>query len=134
MDATPASYTWMIDLTAPTVVSSVRADPNPTSATSVHFMVTFSEAVTGVDTADFSLTTTGTLSSASVTGVSGSGTTYTVTVSTGKGCGTLRLDIHVSATITDGVGNTLGGLPYTSGETYTIVCKIFLPLVSKSTP
>ena len=134
VDATPASYTWMIDLTAPTVVSSVRANANPTSATSVHFTVTFSEAVTGVDTADFSLTTTGTLSSASLTDVSGSGTTYTVTVSTGKGGGTLRLDIPVSATITDEAGNPLSGLPYTGGETYTIMTRVFLPMVSKSTP
>jgi hypothetical protein len=97
-------------------------------------MVTFSEVVTGVDTADFSLTTTSILSSASVTGVSGSGLAYTVTVATGKGCGTLRLDIPTNITITDEAGNPLSGLPYTGGEAYTIETKVFMPLVTKSTP
>ena len=100
----------------------------------MRFTVTFSEDVTGVDVADFSLTTTGGISGASVTGVSGSGAVYTVTVSTGTGSGTLRLDIPVSAAITDGAGNPLSGLPYTSGEAYTIVYQIFLPLVSRNAP
>ncbi|MGQ9491698.1 MAG: hypothetical protein ACUVS6_13575 [Anaerolineae bacterium] len=42
------------DTTAPTVLSSVRLDPDPTNADSVRFRVTFSEEVTGVDTGDFS--------------------------------------------------------------------------------
>ena len=76
------------DTTQPAVVSVTRADVNPTRAANVHFTVTFSEAVTGVDLVglpfvDFSLTTTG-LTGASVTSVSGSGTAYTVTVNTGS--------------------------------------------------
>ena len=39
------------DVTVPTVLSSVRADPDPTSASSVSFTVTFSEPVSGVDAA-----------------------------------------------------------------------------------
>ncbi len=124
VDATPASYTWVIDLTAPTAVSSVRVDPNPTTASSVKFKVTFSEAVTGVDKKDFSLTAPG-LTGAAVSTVSGSGATRTVTVSTGSGHGTLRLNVVDNDTIRDGAGNPLGGMGtgngnYTSGQEYTV--------------
>src|SRR5207253_1430232 len=79
-DFTGEFYT--IDRTAPTVVSINRTDANPSSGSTVHFTVTFSEAVTGVDTADFAVVPTG-VTGASVTGVSGAGTTWTVTVNTG---------------------------------------------------
>jgi len=120
--------------TAPTVVSITRADPNPTSAASVRFTVTFSEPVTGVDASDFALTTTGSLSGMSVTSVSGSGNTYSVTVSTGTGTGTLRLDVIDNDTIIDAAGNPLGGSGFgngnfTDGEIYTIQKAIFLPLI-----
>jgi Tol biopolymer transport system component len=122
------------DNTAPTVVSITRVDPNPTSAASVRFTVTFSEPVTGVDASDFALTTTGSLSGMSVTSVSGSGNTYSVTVSTGTGTGTLRLDVIDNDTIIDAAGNPLGGSGFgngnfTDGEIYTIQKAIFLPLI-----
>ncbi len=110
-----------LDVSAPTVVSITRADVNPTSAASVDFNATFSEAVTGVDAGDFSLTTTGGISGATVTNVSGSGDTYTVAVDTGAGNGSIRLDIPASAAIQDPAGNALDGLPYISGEAYDIL-------------
>ncbi len=126
------SYT--VDKTAPTVVSIVRLDANPTSAASVRFRVAFSEAVTGVETGDFSLTVSG-VSGAAVTEVSGASAVYTVTVSTGSGSGTLRLDIPAGASITDLGGNSLSGLPYTRGEAYMVRPNfIFLPLVLRNTP
>ena len=130
VDSTPASFTWVIDLVAPSVTSSVRAGPNPAHTASVNFTVTFSESVTGVNTSDFSLTVTG-VTGASVTGVSGSGSLYTVTVSTGSGNGSLRLDVPMGATIMDAAGNSLAGLPYTAGQTYTIEAMryVFLPLI-----
>jgi len=113
-----------IETTAPSVVSSVRADPNPTTAASVHFTVTFSEAVTSVDMADFTLTVTG-VTGASVTNVSGGPTAYTVKVNTGTGSGTLRLNVVDNDSIKDGSGNPLGGVGagngnFTGGETYTV--------------
>ncbi|MBI5825074.1 MAG: DNRLRE domain-containing protein [Chloroflexi bacterium] len=101
------------------VTASALASPNPTALTSVDFTVTFSESVMGVDTGDFTLTTSG-VSGAAVSGVSGTGSSYTVTVSTGTGNGTIRLDVPASATITDLSSNPLSGLPFTSGETYDI--------------
>ena len=120
-----------VDKTAPGVVAITRTDPNPTNAASVRFTVRFSEAVTGVDVADFSLTTTGSISGASVTAVSGSGATYTVTVSTGTGSGTLRLDIPATATITDLAGNAVSGLPFTGGDVYDVnkIKSIFIPII-----
>jgi len=106
---------YEVDPTPLTVSSSVRAGVNPTSASFVNFIVVFSEAVTGVDISDFTLTTAG-VSGAAVSSVSGSGSVYTVTVNTGTGNGTLRLDIPLSATITD----LVIGLPFTTGESYTI--------------
>ncbi len=110
--------------TPPLPTSVVRASANLSSATSVKFTVNFSEAVTGVDKKDFSLTAPG-LTGASVSTVSGSGATRTVTVSTGSGHGTLRLDVVDDDTIRDSAGNPLGGTGagngnYTSGQKYTI--------------
>ncbi|MBU1751097.1 MAG: hypothetical protein KKA73_25720 [Chloroflexi bacterium] len=118
------------DRTPPTVTASTRADPSPTRAASVTFTVTFSEAVTDVDMADFTLTAPG-ISGAAVTGVSGGPTEYSVTADTGTGSGTLRLDIVGAPSIQDLYGNPLAG-PYTGGESYTI--DKTPPVVSSITP
>jgi len=107
----------------PTVISSVRAMSSP-NLMAVKFTVTFSESVTGVNTGDFGLTTTG-VSGAAVSGVSGSGSIYTVTVNTGTGNGTVRLNIVDNDSIVSLAGISLGGLGagngnFTSGQTYTI--------------
>jgi len=65
-------------------------------AGSVHFNGTFSESVTGVDKTDFTLTKTGTISGASVRGVTGGSTAYTVTVNTGTGSGAIRQDVWIT--------------------------------------
>jgi len=126
------SYEFVVDTTAPTVLSAMRANADPTSAVTVNFTVTFSEFVTGVDVSDFTLTTTGGISGASVTAVIGGPTIYAVTVNTGSGDGTLRLDVPVSATITDLASNPLTGLPFTGGQAYTAVARVYilsLPLI-----
>jgi subtilisin family serine protease len=113
------SYT--LDKTAPTVTSITRADANPTSAASVNFTVTFSETVTGVGAADFNPSMGGNVSGATVATVTPvSGTIYTVAVNTGIGNGSLGLNVPITAAINDAVGNALGGLPYSGGESYTI--------------
>lgn len=89
-----------------------------TNATEVTYRVIFSEPVTGVDTTDFGLTTSGTAGTiATVTEVSG--TTYDVLIQSITGDGTMRLDLNNSGT---GIKNTAnmdisGG--YTGGESYT---------------
>src|SRR5258706_610816 len=106
------------------VVSSIRANASPTAAAGINFTVTFSDSVTGVDSGDFSLTTTG-VTGAAITGVTGSGPTYTVSVNTGNGNGTIRLDVVDDNSILDISSNPLGGLAvgdgnFTTGEFYTI--------------
>ena len=99
----------------PSVTSIVPAGSSPTNAASVGYTVTFSASVTGITTANFSLTATG-VAGTSVSSVSGSGTTYTVTVNTGTGDGTLRLNLANSTGISPGISNS----PYTSGTAYTV--------------
>jgi hypothetical protein len=109
------------DTTPPTVTSIIRANTNHTSAASVNFTLTFSEPVNDVDVDDFTLHVAGSISGASVGSVTGSGSTRTLTINTGSGNGTLGLTVPVDATIHDLAGNPIGGLPVTSGETYTIL-------------
>src|SRR5207253_2192156 len=115
--------TYTIDKTAPIVSSITRLDATPTNAASVHFAMSFSEAVSGVDSGDFTLTTSGT-SGASITSLSGSGSSYTVTVATGTGDGAIRLDLVDDDSIIDAAGNPLGGAGAgngsVTGPTYTI--------------
>jgi len=134
-DASPASYTWILETNAPIVTSIARVNPSPTNLASVTFTVTFSESVTGVDMVgplfdDFALTITG-VTGTSITNASGSGSAYAITVNTGAGNGTIRLDIPVSATITDLAGNPLASLPYITGDEYIVtkVFNLFLPLI-----
>ncbi|BCM92545.1 hypothetical protein IAD21_04427 [Abditibacteriota bacterium] len=118
------------DTTPPTVTSITRAagSTNPSSATSVDYTVTFSEAVTGVDTTDFTVTTTtGSITGATVSAVTGSGTSYNVIVNGYTGTGTIRLDLIDDDSIKDVATppNPLGGTgagngTFTGGETFTI--------------
>jgi hypothetical protein len=118
------SYSWVIDRTAPTVLSISRAGSNPTNAASVAWTVTFSESVTGGATGNFSLTASGLSGTPAVTGVTGSGATRTVTASTGtgtpSGSGTLQLKLSSATGIADLAGNGLGGSLPVNGQTYTI--------------
>ena len=101
--------TYAIDKTAPAVQSINRADTDPTNNGSVSWTVTFSEAVTGVDAADFALPPTGGVTGASITDVSGTGAVYTVTADTGSGSGTLGLNLVDDDSVRDLATNKLGG-------------------------
>ena len=114
------------------IIAVSRVGAGPMEQGPLDWNVTFSEAVTGVDAGDFVLTTEGSLSDASVAGVSGSGAVYTVTVSTGAGGGTVRLAISHTATITSLDGAPLSGLPYSRGAAHTVLTKVFLPLVVRN--
>jgi Bacterial Ig-like domain (group 3) len=111
------------DTTPPTVSSIDRSGSSPTNASSVSWDVAFSEDVTGVDSGDFSLATSG-VSGASITSVTGSGSSYIVTASTGTGDGTIGLNLVDNDSIVDGANNKLGGTGTGNGDftgqTYTI--------------
>ena len=118
-----ASDTWQVDAimpVLPVVISSVRADSNPTNAQIVSFIVTFDQDVIGVDITDYLLSVTGSISGMSVTGVSGGSAVYIVTVDTGTGDGTLRLEVLNDGSIENGSGLDLSGGTFSTGEAYTI--------------
>ncbi|HXD85475.1 MAG TPA: Ig-like domain-containing protein [Urbifossiella sp.] len=125
-----ANANIVVDTTPPTVLSSLRADPNPTTDSVVHFQVTFSEPVNLPSISDFSLTTSA-IDGAKVTDVSGSADTYTVTVATGtvvpdsSTAGAISLNVIDNNDILDAAGNPLGGPTlgdgsYSQGESYSI--------------
>lgn len=118
-----AGETYLVDRRPPTVVAFDKLDADPTSETTLHFSITFSEAVTGVDVDDFVIVATN-LGAAEVVSATGSGTSYVVTVNRGAGSGTLQLDLADDDSIADTLGNPLGGAGegngYVSGPRYTI--------------
>ena len=115
---------YAINRSAPFLISSLRADPSPTSAGTVRYTLAFSEPVSGVDVADFSLPASGVVE-ASVANVSGVDSVYVVTVNTGSGSGFFRLDLIDNDSILDAGGMPLGGAGAGNGnfitaEIYTI--------------
>ncbi len=118
----------LYSIEVPLVNAITRAGANPTNAATVSFHVNFSEPVIGVDSDDFLLHSAGV---GSVIDVTGTGAVYTVTAKSGSNGGTLRLDIAEMATIYNLTGKLLEGLPFTSGEVYSILYQTFLPLVNR---
>jgi hypothetical protein len=109
----------------PTVTALNRAQPELTAATNVSYTAIFDQDVTGVDAADFTLQSTGSIAGAGIVSVVPvSASTYTVTVNTGTGQGTLRLNLVDDDTIKNGAGAPLGstgvGNGALGGQSYTI--------------
>ena len=120
-----AGETYTVGNSIPIVTGIVRADANPTSANQVRFTVNFSKPVTGVDTSDFALATTGNIAGVSLAEITGADASYTVTVNTGTGDGTLRLDLLDNDSIMDSSSIPLGGGGagngnFTTGEEYSV--------------
>lgn len=116
------SSTFSVDNTTPSIDSILRQDPSGSSTTlsTVQFRVAFSEAVSGVGTGDFELTTTDTAAGSIASISASSGTTFDVTVNSITGSGTLRLDLKSSGTgIQDDAGNAVSG-GFNSGQTYSV--------------
>ncbi len=111
--------TWTRE--APRVTGVERADANPTNAGSVAYRVTLSEAVTGLDAADFRLVASSGLGGTGVRGVTAlGGGQYLVTVNTGAGSGTLRLDFAATNSgVLDSFGNAVVA-DFTRGQVYAI--------------
>jgi len=108
--------------TPPQVLGLTPTDSSPNNATLVHYTLTFSDPVTGVDASDFSLVTNGVSGAAiaGVTPVSGSGgTQYTIAVNTGSGDGTLALSF-TGTSVQDLAKNPLQDQTTHTGATYTV--------------
>ncbi len=108
-----------VDGVTPSVNSTAPAGGALSTASSVNFIVNFSEPVSNIALTDFALGTTGG-ASGTITGLSAtSGSTVTVTVSGITGNGTIRLNLNGSTNISDGAGN-VGPAAYTSGTSHTV--------------
>jgi hypothetical protein len=118
--SSPASYSWVVDRTAPTVSPPARTGASPANTASVSWTVTFSEPVRNVTATNFSLVNGGLSGSPAITGLSGSGATYTVIASTGGGSGTLGLNLTSKGTISDLAGNAPAGTVPVTGQAYTL--------------
>ncbi len=135
-DHTYTVSTAVIDITAPTLASIERG--NPPSATTdsqtLVYKVTFSDDVTGVDTADFVLSpgSAGGAGSGTspVAGITGSGSVYDVTVSASQD-GTYNLDLVSSGHgIADTASNPLTSIVPTTGTDHTYTVSIAPTLAS----
>lgn len=114
---------YRVDKTAPAISTITRLDPNPTGAATVRFHVSFTESLTMPPVAEnFSINTTGSLADCAIVSVesAGVGDPYIVTVNTGTGDGDLRLDLTDATGLNDPATNPLSGIPYTSGQFYTV--------------
>ena len=100
---------YTIDTVSPFVQSINRAAPAGaiTNATTVSFTVTFSEAVTGVNTGDFALSLTGTMAAAVSQVQAVSPAVYTIVVSGITGNGTVSLNLVDNGSIRDLAGKPL---------------------------
>ena len=109
----------IVDSTAPAASGIVRLDASPSNAGSIRYSVTFDEAVSGVDAADFALVPSGsaTGSIASVTRIDAR--TYSVLIDNLGGSGSLGLQLNANGTgIADAADNPIaGGL---TGAAYSI--------------
>jgi len=114
---------YLIGQSIPSITAITPANPLTTNLGSVNYQVTFSESITGLDSADFTLSTN--INGAVIENVSGTGNTYTVSVNTGLGDGSLRLDLTDNDSVTNSIGTPLGGLGvgngnYVNAQAYTI--------------
>ena len=133
---TDSTITGTVDTTAPRVASITRQNPtsSPTNADSLTWRVTFSEAVSNVNAADFVVSgTTATVTAvAAVSGVTGA---YDVTASGGNLAGvgaTVGLAIAASHNIQDGASNALSNTAPTGTNDNSYVVDNTAPTVTIS--
>lgn len=139
-DQTLNSNTTHVSITVlspyPSVISILRADPNPTPLATVRFTVTFSSPVTNIGLDDFSLAFSGSINPL-LSSINGSGNVYTVTVTTGGPIGVLGLNLVDNNSIIDQLGHTLGGPELGdgnfTGQSYNIVKTIRATFTSQGT-
>jgi hypothetical protein len=106
-DATPASFTWKIDLTPPDVTINQAAGQADPATGTVHFTAVFTEPVSGFagSDVDLSASTTGGTLAAVVTQIAPmDGTTYDVAVSGMSATGTVIANIPAGSA-TDAAAN-----------------------------
>jgi hypothetical protein len=126
--------TYTISNLPPVVTAIARSNPTGATSTggSVAYTVNFNEPVTGVDSTDFRVGTSGGAAAAGPVVVSGSGASYTVTINGISGSGTLELNLVDDDSIVSGPGVPLGAVGLANGsywgQTYTVLTGAVSPL------
>jgi hypothetical protein len=101
-DASPATDSWTVDATPPTVtINQAAGQPDPTSAGPIHFTVQFTEPVDGFATGDVTLSGAAGATTAVITG---GPTTYNVAVSGMTNSGTVLATVAANKA-QDAAGN-----------------------------
>ncbi|NVD99869.1 Ig-like domain-containing protein [Massilia sp. BJB1822] len=118
-NTTKQAFTVTVAAAVAPVVKSIERSGESAGGSTISYVVTFSENVSGVDAGDFILAVGGS-ASGKIAGVSGSGSTYTVTVNGVSGEGSLRLDLKDSGTGIQNAGNVALVSGFTSGQSYTL--------------
>ncbi|WP_197455632.1 beta-propeller fold lactonase family protein [Stieleria neptunia] len=99
---------------SPSVTDLSPAVAGPITDPTVSFIATFDEPVTGVDSTDFVIESTG-LTGATIVEVTGGPTQFNVLVNTGSGDGTLQLRLLDDDSIVNAALNPLGGVGVDNG-------------------
>ncbi len=94
------------DVTNPEISGITISGSPAATATSITFVVAFTEAVVNVSTNDFTMTKTGTANGTIASVSASAGTSINVTVNSITGTGTLRLDLNAATNIADASANT----------------------------
>ena len=113
--STSTDNTVTYDLPPTVTINQAAGQADPTSASSILFTVTFSEAVTGFATGDVTLSGT---AGATTAVVSGSGATYTVTVSGMTTSGTVIASINAGVAVDAGTNPNLASTSTDNTVTY----------------
>ncbi|WP_235576653.1 Ig-like domain-containing protein [Pseudomonas taeanensis] len=122
-----------VDALAPLAQGLVRVDTSPTTASSVQFTLTLSEAVSGVDASDFSVISTGGAVGTIQSVMQIDSRTYRITVSNVAGNGSLGISLNAAGSgIADTAGNALAASIV--GEDYVIAATSGDPEFKSSPP
>ena len=132
---TPASYTWVIDATAPNVsIDQASGQADPTASSPINFTAVFTEAMTGFGSSasDVSLSGTAGATTSVVTEIApNDGTTYNVAVSGMSANGTVIASIPADAAA-DAAGN--GNTISSSIDNTVTFSQITTPVITWANP
>jgi len=137
-DSSQLGAAWVFIVNPNTTINSIMAvSSSPTNAATVQYTAKFGAPVTAISASNFSLTTTGAISGASVGNITGLNTnTLTVTVNTGTGDGTIGLNLDNATGMTPGISTPLpfAGAVYTIDKTPPTVSTITATTPANTSP
>jgi len=128
-DATPATFTWTVDTTGPSIILNRAAtQPDPTNSSPINFTVVFSEPVSGFGTEDIDLSGSAGAAVVSITEIAPlDDTTFNIGVSGMTQDGSVTAKVLANS-VQDALGN-FNAAPSTSTDD-TVIYDSTLPTVT----